>query len=160
MKYISHRGNLFGSNPETENSPAQIEKALSLEFDVEIDLYVIDNKLLLGHDYGQYEVDYSFITQPGLWIHAKNLAALEYLSNLYVQTHYFWHQNDDLTLTSRNVIWTFPGKPLASNAIAVMPETVLALEDIVKLQCGGFCSDIIADIRKGYDKIRKLCYST
>jgi len=38
MYYISHRGNLSGSQPEFENKPAYIVEALNKGFDVEIDV--------------------------------------------------------------------------------------------------------------------------
>ena len=38
MKFISHRGNLYGADPEKENDPRYIEKAM-LHCDVEVDLF-------------------------------------------------------------------------------------------------------------------------
>ena len=44
MYYISHRGNLKGSKPEYENHPNYIKKALSMGYDVEIDVWYISCK--------------------------------------------------------------------------------------------------------------------
>ena len=44
MKIISHRGNLKGPDPKNENTKGQIDKALKMSFDVEIDLWKINNK--------------------------------------------------------------------------------------------------------------------
>lgn len=44
MKIISHRGNLNGPSPKTENTPEQIDFALKKGFDVEIDLWKINDK--------------------------------------------------------------------------------------------------------------------
>ena len=41
MKIISHRGNLYGPNPELENKPEYILAAIKCNFRVEIDLWVI-----------------------------------------------------------------------------------------------------------------------
>ncbi len=44
MKIISHRGNLEGRIETKENNPDYIKKALQF-FDVEIDLWLYDQKL-------------------------------------------------------------------------------------------------------------------
>jgi hypothetical protein len=36
--------------------------------------------------------------------------------------NYFFHQEDDITLTSKGYIWAYPGKQPIKNSIAVMPE--------------------------------------
>ena len=57
MKLISHRGNLKGPNPQTENHPDQIVECIKKGYDVEIDVRLIDGKPWLGHDDRQYNVD-------------------------------------------------------------------------------------------------------
>ena len=47
---ISHRGNIDGRNVEYENNPNYIEAAINLGYDVEIDVWFIDGKFMLGHD--------------------------------------------------------------------------------------------------------------
>lgn len=121
MIIISHRGNLNGPDKNIENTPTAIEKALSLGFDVEIDIWHKENEFWLGHDEPQYNVDFNFIRTKGLWIHCKNLSALDVLINTNLE--FFWHETDTVTLTSNNYIWTYPCKPLISHkSIAVMPE--------------------------------------
>jgi hypothetical protein len=140
MILISHRGNLTGPKPEFENSPNYILEA-SLEYDVEIDVWLINNQLYLGHDAPQHQINIDFLTNPKLWCHAKNLAALTKM--LKNNIHCFWHQEDDVTLTSKQYIWTYPGKEIASeNAIAVMPEKIKSW-DI--LEAYGVCSDYVKD---------------
>lgn len=149
MIYISHRGNLTGKNEKSENSPHRIEYALSQGYDCEIDVWFNrhDNKWLLGHDRGEYEIDMSFLKQEGLWIHAKNLEALHKLSE--TDLNYFWHQEDDYTLTSHRYIWAYPNKQVTSRCIAVMPEWKLDVSQIINLTFAGVCSDIIQHIREG-----------
>jgi hypothetical protein len=139
MILISHRGNLIGANEEKENCPDYILQAL-FNFEVEIDVWFIDNQFYLGHDQPTYLVDGGFLQNQKLWCHAKNLDALtEMLKNNLI--HCFWHQQDDLTLTSRQYIWTYPGKKIASEkAIAVLPENIKNW-DISK--AAGVCSDYI-----------------
>ena len=57
MINISHRGNLSGPDPETENSPKQIYKVLNLGYHCEIDLWKINDKFWLGHDEPVYLID-------------------------------------------------------------------------------------------------------
>ncbi|NCV86886.1 MAG: hypothetical protein EBW14_13690, partial [Oxalobacteraceae bacterium] len=61
MIKISHRGNLYGPNKELENSPEYIIQAINSGYNVEIDFWVVDNLLYLGHDYPQYKIDQFFL---------------------------------------------------------------------------------------------------
>lgn len=140
MILISHRGNINGKIDLLENLPEYVLKA-SEKYDVEIDVWFKDNNFFLGHDGPDHEVDSSFLKNPKFWCHAKNIAALKELLKLNV--HCFWHQNDDVTLTSNNFIWTYPGKKIIDhNSIAVMPE-LYQNWDITK--CIGICSDYISN---------------
>ena len=118
MKIISHRGNTSGPNKEYENHPNVISSLLKKNIDCEIDVWFIENKFYLGHDFPQYEVEESYILQKGLWCHAKNLEAL-YEMNKKNDIHFFWHENDDYALTSKNIIWTYPDKKTTNKSIIV-----------------------------------------
>ena len=48
MIVISHRGNIDGPNPKTENKPHQIEKVISMDVQVEIDVRFVENSWYLG----------------------------------------------------------------------------------------------------------------
>ena len=136
MKIISHRGNLNGRNPSTENSLPAINIALYHRFDVEIDVWYKNNNWYLGHDKPQHLVDKYFLENKKLWCHAKNLDAL----NLMIKNkkiHSFWHQNDDFTLTSKNYIWTYPNKNTTSNSIIVLKNS----KDKISKKCFGVCTD-------------------
>jgi hypothetical protein len=140
MIHISHRGNIFGRVKESENDPIYIQQALDKGFDVEVDVWHIDNQFWLGHDNPQYKVTEGFLEQHNLWCHAKNIDAL-YVMNTNYHIHCFWHQEDDVTLTSRGYLWTYPGKQLTSNSIAVLPDGKVP-DNIV-----GICSDFIGNFR-------------
>jgi hypothetical protein len=122
MKYIAHRGLIDGPNLELENNPEHIIETLNLFYDCEVDLWRCKNEWWLGHDLPKYKVDEKFIGKQGLWLHCKNLDALLELSSRAFHYEYFWHQEDDFTLTSGNYIWTYPGKELTRNSISVQPE--------------------------------------
>lgn len=109
MKIISHRGNTAGRCIEKENSPEQIDIAISCGYDVEIDLRFINDELLLGHDFGQYKVNNEWLLdrKSVLWVHSKNMDSLLYLSK--TDLNYFYHVSDDVVLTSKKNSWCYPG---------------------------------------------------
>ena len=142
MKLISHRGNITGPNHERENHPDYITAAWRKGYDVEIDVWLKDGKFFLGHDNPTYEVDWKFLTNPALWCHAKNIDALSAMLNC--GAHCFWHQSDDVTLTSKGFMWTFPGQQLTKMSVCVMPGFKTE-QDISN--CYGICSDWIQNYR-------------
>jgi len=106
---ISHRGNINGPDILTENNPEHIDKLISKNIFVEVDVWFVDGNYFLGHDSPTYLVDYSWFDKNKnyLWIHAKNQKAFELLfckKNLNV----FWHENDKMTLTSKGYMWLYP----------------------------------------------------
>lgn len=135
MKIIAHRGNINGPSIE-ENKPDYILSAIKLGFDVEIDVWIIENKIFLGHDNPQYKVDLSFLTsiKDFSWFHSKNKEALEFL--LKNNFHTFWHQEDDYTITSNGIIWAYPNH--STTGIYVMPELN---NTIINKNCIGICTD-------------------
>jgi hypothetical protein len=144
MILISHRGNINGKNSEKENSPAYIDDAIKQGYDVEIDLWSFDNKLFLGHDKPQYEIQYRWIRDrvTSLWIHCKNIDAVVTIRDFQYDMNYFFHNTDEITLTNKNYLWTYPGKKLTKYSIAVMPEkTNYTYEELSN--CYGICSDYI-----------------
>ena len=142
MILISHRGNIDGPNHDLENSPDYIETALSAGYDVEVDVWFEKAKWYLGHDKPEYQVDEKVFSHSQWWCHAKNIEALEGLMKLGARC--FWHQEDDVTLTSDGYLWTYPGKQLTSKSICVMPER-FKYDD---LNCAGICSDYISKYRE------------
>jgi len=142
MILISHRGNINGEQPGMENMPEYIEDTLKKGYDVEVDVWY-KNGFYLGHDNPTYGIDVTFLQRPEIWCHAKNLEALTEMKK-YSNIHYFWHQNDDVTLTSREFMWVMPGKQPLCDSIAVLPE--LNNEDVS--QSIGVCSDYIEKYKK------------
>lgn len=141
MILISHRGNTIGKIESYENEPNYIDNAISKGYDVEIDIWYIDGILYLGHDKPQYVVDFRWFRDRigKLWIHCKNVEAINYFNESQYEFNYFWHENDTITLTSLNFIWAYPGKQPIEKSIAVMPE--INNDDIT--MCIGVCSDYI-----------------
>ena len=137
MYLISHRGNIDGIIKDDENRPEYIDKALKNGFEVEVDVRFSSNKFYLGHDFDQYEINKEFLMNKKIWCHAKTREALMALQE--INAHYFWHQEDDYTITSKGFIWTYPGKKLLPQSICVLPENA----SYEKIDCLGICSDFI-----------------
>lgn len=130
MIIISHRGNLNGVDSSSENKPDFIVQTLDLGFDVEVDLRLHNDKLYLGHDEPDYRVDLNFLKQSGVWVHAKNKEVIPLLRN-EKDIHWFWHETDQLTLTSRGYVWCFPGHEIEGGIMVdhgqdVQPEINIA----------------------------------
>lgn len=145
MKIISHRGNIEGKS-EFENTQKQIYKAIGMGFDVEIDLWVINNNLFLGHDNPETPCGLEFLhyNSDKLWIHAKNTQAVEYLSNRN-ELNWFWHDKDKMTLTSKGFIWSNIGEYI-EDGITVCPFYVEVPNYIL-----GVCTDYPEKFLKNYD---------
>ena len=143
MILISHRGNIDGKYPNFENNPIYVNKALKNGYDVEIDVWCVDNRWYLGHDSPEHEITLDYLKNDKFWCHAKNINALNGMLK-EGNIHCFWHQEDDVTLTSNGYMWTYTGKKLTSKSIAVLPElnnnnTVTMLPKNIL----GICSDFI-----------------
>ena len=154
MKLISNKGNLRGIISEYENTPEYIEAALNSGFDVKIDLLLNDGKLFIGNDSNKIKLDIDWLEKyhNKLWLECKDInliQKLNQLDNRGAYLNYFWHENDQYTLTSHRWIWTYPGKPLTKNSICVMPEWHYDLSEFA-FDCYGVCSDYVGSMKKDY----------
>jgi hypothetical protein len=140
MKLISHRGNIEKKKKKLENTVSYINSALSLGFDVEIDVW-FNKGFYLGHDAPNNKISISYLNNSKFWIHAKNgLAFYELIKKKDFKPNIFWHKNEDWVLTSKKIIWTFPNKALFPNSVCVLPEK--GYKGDIKF-CYGICSDEI-----------------
>lgn len=143
MIKIAHRGNIKGPCKEYENNPVYVNESLQLGYDVEVDVWLLEGDLFLGHDIAEYKVDLNFLQNNSLWCHCKNIEALHLL--LYNKVRCFFHDIDEATLTSDGYIWTYPGNKLTDRSICVMPE-----KDNWNLpkNIAGVCSDFVSNIEE------------
>lgn len=141
MIRIAHRGNIDGPNPAEENAPNYILNAIEQGFDCEVDLWKVEGGLFLGHDKPQYEINEKYLIDLSskLWVHCKNLEALDFILQAPGLINGFWHQSDDYTLTTKGFIWTYPNKATIAGCILVHLEPWTSLVDERKL--AGVCSD-------------------
>ena len=142
--FISHRGNLWGPDLGRENKKNSIIECINFGYDVEIDVWSIKNKLYLGHDTAQEKIDLNFLKKhhKKLWVHCKNLEALHLLSGEKI--NYFWHQNDDYTLTSKNYIWTYPNKKITPKCVIVC-QTLKETKKYSKQKPFKICTDFLIE---------------
>lgn len=135
IKIISHRGNINGRS-EFENDPRYLAIALSLGFDVEVDVWNINGLYFLGHDDPKYPVKESFLEDDRFWCHAKNLKALDKMLN-NSKIHCFWHEDDQRTITSDRFVWTYPHEEVCEKSV------IVHLDDQWKnkYDCYGICTD-------------------
>ena len=117
MIIISPRGNLNGPNPEKENSPDYLKYSIDSGISVEVDLWWKENNFYLGHDKPQFLVSEKFLEEikNDAWIHCKNLEAVCKL--MFTDYHWFWHENDKITLTSKGHVWWYPGYEIKNGII-------------------------------------------
>lgn len=142
MIKIAHRGNLYGPIHQQENHPHYLMQAIDLGFDVEVDIWSLNNSLFLGHDLPKIPIVESFVKDISdkAWFHCKNLGALEWFIKYKPKYRYFWHQKDDYTLTSNGLIWTYPGKEITNKSIIVLPKP----DNLEKYKNAyGVCSDYL-----------------
>lgn len=151
MVLIAHRGNTSGPNSSKENHPDYIEQALDLGYHVEIDVWRLNSKFVLGHDAPQYEIDWNFLSSHhDLWCHAKNLDALSTMLNHHAYqgvVNCFWHESDTFTITSRGHIWTYPGMKVCKDSVIVCrdeKDTAYMLKQNIM----GVCSDYVGTIKE------------
>ena len=148
MRLISHRGNLFaGQTAPKENTEQAVYEALSLGFEVEVDLWKVNSNYYLGHDYPQNQVSFWFLVKNSrkLWFHCKNKAAFR----IFRYFGGFMHESEPF-VESKTIFskwrWNHSSNHNFDNrSVCVMPELHnLSIEDY--RTAGAVCSDDIANI--------------
>jgi hypothetical protein len=142
MIKIAHRGNYAGKNYARENTISYIEEAISAGYDVEIDVWLVDHKWHLGHDFPREEIPLSFMERSCVWTHAKNLIGYVSLYN-NSKVHTFWHNKDEFVFTSKGIKWAYSGV-VTNDGVMVMPDTHPHLIEQINLgiiEPLGICSD-------------------
>lgn len=149
MRLIAHRGLLDGPDLERENLLSTVDNAIEQGFEAEVDLWVVDETLYLGHDIDRLtRTDLNAMRERSkvLWIHAKNAEALNFLRSYGEEFHYFWHEKDAYTLTSQGIPWIYPGKKIIETGVVVMPEHIMSVDEINKISAFGICSDFVGAV--------------
>jgi hypothetical protein len=144
MILIAHRGLINGPDKNLENNPSQIQQALSLGFDCEIDIWKVEDEFFLGHDSPTYPISSEYLVNCQFWVHAKNFEALEWLINKSNSINFFWHEQDQYAVTSKHFIWTCDQKYLTNRTVLMKAN----LKDVSNINCFAVCSDYVSLIKK------------
>mgnify|MGYP001174330569 CR=1 FL=1 len=144
IKLIAHRSNINGPVPSEENTIHAINKALSLGFDVEIDVRIHNDKLYLGHDSPQDLLEMNDIKnyKDRIWVHCKDINSLALFNKFYNSWNYFFHEDDLATITSKGFLWLHPRARFLKSGILVWPGKINFQTDGYQ----GICSDYVTDI--------------
>jgi hypothetical protein len=146
MILIAHRGNINGPDKTRENTIEYIDEAINAGYNVEIDVWILDDGIWLGHDGPENKINKEFLFRNinKLWCHAKNLNALAFLTQNNFNA--FSHDNDPYVLTSNGYIWAHFKSEFTKDTIAVMPEwSKYTLSQLPV--CKGVCSDFVSVIK-------------
>jgi len=143
MFLIAHRGNYKGKNPDKENQEKYVLEAIKKGYNAEVDVWWHEDSFWLGHDRPQYKTSKNFLGDPNIWCHAKNLEVTNKLSAL-TTIHWFWHETDKITMTSKGYIWTFPGI-LLENSVINQPRNIVELLK-TNSKFAGICADDFTEI--------------
>jgi hypothetical protein len=144
MKLISHRGNVIGPLESHENEPTYIDLAIKKGFDVEVDVWLKDNILWLGHDKPDYGMNYLWFKErkDNLWIHTKNFEALNYFIDLE-WARVFYHELEKHTIINNSgLIWSHD--LTEANTKSIIP--LLSEDDVdnwERKNVYGVCSDYV-----------------
>jgi hypothetical protein len=144
MIFIAHRGNINGRKPKLENGDRYCQEAIDEGYNIEIDVHWYEGIFWTGHDRPQYRVNTEFLKKKEVWCHAKDIQSLYQLQE--IEAHCFFHQKDDVTLTSKGYLWTYPTYPLTKKSICVLPE----IQKVDYNKCAGICSDYIAKEKESW----------
>lgn len=136
--YISNQGNLAGKDPDEENKPDYIEKALGHGVCVKTDIWVIKDRTVTGTEHPSTGINLNLFDKEKLLIQARNPTALLYL--LEEGYHCYWRESDNLIMTNRNFILSYAGS-IFPKSIIMLPEenTIITNNDYM-----GICSDFIS----------------
>ena len=154
MKFISHRGNLSGRNVSLENKPSYIDQAINDGFYVEVDLWFSDGEYFLGHDSPDHMISREWLLarKESLYVHAKTLSTIKELVTSRLDITYFFHADDDCTLTSSGELWVHPNSDPVDGSIFVMPEKRgISMKEMK--DCSGLCTDYVIQYYNEYNSL-------
>lgn len=139
MIFISHRGNINDINESLENTHDYIDEAIKQGYEVEIDVWRVDENLFLGHDNPEIPVKLDWLAErkDKLWIHTKNRQAFEFMTVIDCGFKFFWHTIEPFILTSNKKIWAHDYESIENDRLCIVP--LLSLESV-----------LLADIRDWY----------
>lgn len=146
MIYISHRGNITEPKPELENTQAYIEAAIDAGYEVEIDVWLKDGELYLGHDGPEHQTSLEWLDKNinHLWIHTKNFEALSFFMDQDFKM--FYHKEEDHTIIGNsNNIWSHNLEEASNKSIIPLLSMtdIDTFELLTSTEVYGICTDYL-----------------
>jgi len=155
MELIAHRGNIFGPQPEIENSPEYIDEAIRQLYKAEIDLWSVRGELFLGHDSPIYliDFDYLFDRRDFIYVHLKGRFE-EGNACLINDLNWFKHHDERFVFTNFGDKWYFPSAEIMSDGVNLMPEYSSTVELFISKMNRDVrvCSDYVGEIKRGFQQ--------
>ena len=153
-RFIAHRGITDGNYSDRENKVDTIIQALRYGYEVEVDVRLFNGEIYLGHDEPQEKLSklwnrmrtgIDWIPYGGLWYHCKDSGSLDYFKKLNMY-NYFWHDQDNFTITSKGHIWTADlcGCYPVDTFVVVKNKDDLVSQS--ETNCAGICSPFIGEL--------------
>ena len=147
MILISHRGNVDSIQSERENTKEYILEAIERGFYVEIDVWMKNGSLFLGHDNPENEVSVDWLNRFGnkLFIHSKNYSAFCYFmyeNSVSIPT--FYHTIEDhVIIGNTNLVWSHNLKECNERSIIPLLDKESIKEINKYSNVYGVCSDFV-----------------
>lgn len=147
MRLIAHRGNIRGKILHLENTEPYIIDAIAQGYQVEIDMWYVNQTLYLGHDDPLYKTSFEFLHEHSaeLLIHCRDLKTLEFMHNdkKLSKFNYFYHVTEPAVISSHgDIIMHSHANRCIDNSIYMLPE-ILGIKNRYLKKCAGICSDVI-----------------
>lgn len=141
-KWISHRGNLTGPNPDRENNPEYINQALQAGYDVEVDVWKRPDGFWLGHDEPIYHIERFFLQNQRIWAHCKDAQTYQSLQH-FTNINCFFQDNEELVRTSKGFVWAHSKYTIWDNktvGVALDSRNLIVPDDTFAI-----CSDYVRE---------------
>lgn len=141
---IYHRGNSRRA-PAVENDPVRLSTIVAAGGHVEVDVWLHEGVVFVGHDAPATVVDWSWLVDIAsrALIHCKDGATFVGLRTWFaergIEADLFYHTTEDYALSTGGKIIVYPGQPLFPNCLSMMPESVG--REATGEPCAEICSD-------------------
>jgi hypothetical protein len=133
MLLIAKKGLVAGADEDIENSPELILNTIATETFVECDLWWYKDRWWLGDYRPQYQIDNKWLekTHQWLFIHAKNYAAVQKMSEKGTYYTWFYWNKEPLVHTNQRHLIQFE-KGICQDCFLYSPEDSIKFQSTPK----------------------------
>ena len=132
MILIAHRGNTEGPCPESENRPDYLISAVAKGFYVEVDVWLQENKLFLGHDGPQYPTTLQFLSNP-MFMGVVRMSTVVSFVAMSIAAYFYFRQpkvdafSQDVVQEVKKVTWPARTNVYKSTIVVVIGVVIIAV---------------------------------